>query len=57
MSDGQGAYLNSVAFVVIMMLYILLTAIGYVIVCAAADINPHCSYAPSKPIDTGIASC
>ena len=47
MSDGQGAYLNCVAFVVITMLYILLTAIGYVIVCTVADINPHCSYADS----------
>ena len=44
MSDGQGAYLNCVAFVVITMLYILLTAIGYVIVCTVADINPHCLY-------------
>ena len=43
MSDGQGAYLNCVAFVVITMLYILLTAIGYVIVCTVADINPHCA--------------
>ena len=42
MSDGQGAYLNCVAFGVITMLYILLTAIGYVIVCTVADINPHC---------------
>ena len=42
MSDGQGAYLNRVAFVVITMLYILLTAIGYVIVCTVADMNPHC---------------
>lgn len=47
MSDGQGAYLNCVAFVVITMLYILLTAIGYVIVCTVADINPHCAYAPT----------
>nr|DAM06070.1 MAG TPA: hypothetical protein [Caudoviricetes sp.] len=46
MSDGQGAYLNCVAFVVITMLYILLTAIGYVIVCTVADINPHC-YMPT----------
>lgn len=46
MSDGQGAYLNRVAFVVITMLYILLTAIGYVIVCTVADMNPHCVYTP-----------
>ena len=43
MSNGQGAYLNCVAFGVITMLYILLTAIGYVIVCTVADINPHCT--------------
>ena len=42
MSDGQEAYLNCVAFGVITMLYVLLTATGYVIVCTVADVNPHC---------------
>lgn len=29
------------------MLYVLLTATGYVIVCSAADATPHCGYMPT----------